>query len=503
MTEARRGPQRDGHQEALRSRRGGRPARRRRGQTKAPRASNQKIMVTILSIITLPLFFDISSQQFTLVRLFSRVGPAEGGAEFHVSVVMIAFLAVLAFLRRLGGKGSYLFGGGLIGWLLFLYSAAILVGLMQGAGMLGVAFYVQTIAPLLAWYAAGAGRISVRSASLTIVAATLVSVVLVLFITFSRSGGLQGSYEVVSALVSVIPQYRNYFPFIVVCGLAMAVAGWDLHRKISLALLASTGLALPLIWSRSGLALMVVAIGIAFFLRPGRASNTTRTLLGVTGGSAVAFLTLESILSGVIGARSTIGSTAAESGYERLVLAQEGIKRIVARPLFGDAFVPYSNVLAGGQRVDIARLFPAHNQYLDIALRGGVAAAILTIVLLIVFGRRSWRLARRSPSRNIAAFHAGLLAIVVATALGNFTQLFLIQPWSGALVFALMGVSSACPSDVVSTIEAPQAWARPHSSERPATLESDAYRSGGSGQDACWTSCSRRGRGKQRGTVRP
>lgn len=59
------------------------------------------------------------------------------------------------------------------------------------------------------------------------------------------------------------------------------------------------------------------------------------------------------------------------------------IKRIVERPVFGDSFRPTSD---GDHLISVRRsggkIFPAHNQYLDLAIRSGVPALLLFLGLL-------------------------------------------------------------------------------------------------------------------------
>ena len=400
--------------------------------------------VAMLAAITLPLFLSASTGLTLLQPGGGRFSEEEGGLSVQISLVLIGVLAGLAWVCRTATKRPPvpLFGRGLVAGLLLLYTLSIWVGFTKGAGLLGFAFYAQTIIPLLAWYAAAANRITPRAASLTVVGCTLAALLYVIAVGVG-SGGLTGSYAVVETLVRTIPQYRNLFPFIVVCGLALAITGWNQHRKTSIGLFAAAVLTLPMTWSRTGVAMMAIAVSVAFFARPGRASTTTRMLLGILGGILLGTYALRTVLSGVLGERQSVGTTLEASGETRAGLATEALDRIAGNPLLGDTFVPETSVLVSAR--DSAHLFPAHNQYLDIALRGGVLALVLTVVLLFVFARRAWRL-RRSPDPQVAAFHAALLAIIAAVASGSFAQLYLIQPWTGGLFFALLGVSSACMS---------------------------------------------------------
>lgn len=416
----------------------------------------------MLVVVTLPLFVDPFDGELTLTRLVTGGTSTQSNGAIHVSVVVIVTLAGVAFLRRLGTKPQPLAGRRIIVGLMLLYTVSIIVGLTVGAGALGAAFYLQTILPLVAWYAAAVGGLDPRTASVAVLRPAVITMCLIVGAALVYSGTIYGTYNVISVLVSAIPQYRSYFPIIPACGVAFAVAGWSLHPKTSIVMIALAGVSLPLMWSRTGLVMIVVAFGLAFLLRPGRATHATRILIGSALGAVVGFYALRAVLGGVIGARVSVGSTAEASGESRIQLALGAIDRIVARPVFGDAFVPYSNVLAGGTEVDLARLFPAHNQYLDVALRGGIVAGFLVVALLFVFGRRSLRLALRSPDLHVATFHAALSAIIAAVAIGNMTHLFMVQPWSGALFFALLGVSSACPSTMVDRDDAKRAWSAPH-----------------------------------------
>jgi O-antigen ligase len=124
---------------------------------------------------------------------------------------------------------------------------------------------------------------------------------------------------------------------------------------------------------------------------------------------------------------------------------RNGFERLVHSPIFGDSFRPLDLGPDGGELSNMI-LFRAHNQYLDIALRGGVPAALLAVTLLIAFSVRAWRIARQSSDRDVAGYHAALLGITAAICLGNFAHLFMVQPWTGGLFFALLGISSLCPT---------------------------------------------------------
>lgn len=396
----------------------------------------------LLGVAILPLFFDPSRRSLTLLqaRTVGDVDDAANGA-LHVGVVVVVSLFAVQLLRHAGlpqklfGKGLFLILGA---WL----TGALVVGTLAGsAGVLGGLFYAQTLLPILAWYAvASCGSFDPARVSDVVLGATLVTLLFVLGVAFT-SGGLSGGYEVVDALVSVIPQYRSYYSLIPAVGLAYGVVSLDRRPVLSLCVVAAVLLSLPLMWSRAGLLMVVVAGLVAFVAKQGRPGVVAaRLMLAVVLVAGTGGLMLRIMLGGVLAARAGAGSTVEASGDSRLRLAHMALGRIWDNPIFGDAFTPYSNRLAGGTVVDLERLFPAHNQYLDLALRAGVPAMLLCTAVLVAFARRSFRIARGED--DSAPFHAALLGVIVAVMLGNLTHLWLVQTWSGVLFFALLGVSS-------------------------------------------------------------
>jgi len=403
--------------------------------------SPRQVGAAMVAALALPLFVDASTGQPTLVRLLDgQVHQTVTG--IHVATAVVAVIAAVAMMQHLGRREKRV-GGALVGALMVLYTASIVVGTLSGAGSLGVLYYAQTMAPLLAWVALARTGVEPTAVSRGVVLAVTATLLAILG-TVGLGGGYQSPLAAVDVLASAIPQYRNYFPFVVMCAIAFAIAGWASHRKTSVWLLASTVAALPLMWSRTGLLMIAVAAALTYFRRPGKATATTRLMLGVLLTAGAGYYLTTRVLQGVLGARTTQALEA--SDQTRLRVAQEAIDRIAASPLLGDMFVPSTRYTAGGQSAAQPLLFPAHNQYLDIALRGGIAAAIVTVILLMLFFWRAWRLS--AGSGPVASYHAALCGIIAAAAVGCTTQLYIVQPWTGSLLFALLAISSQLQEDV-------------------------------------------------------
>jgi O-antigen ligase len=402
--------------------------------------------LTLFAVLASPIFIEASSGMPTISRLVTppgAVGPEERG--IHLGVLLILPLATFALLDRAWRpKVHQPYGSRLIGWLFFLYTAGIVVGTALGGGLNAVVFYIQTVTPLLAWYAVTTRQVSLRMVCRVVIVTALGSLLLVHATVIYHSGtNLLENRSVERVLTAGIPQYRNYFPFVMVCGLAFAVACFRAHRRTSIALITATVLALPLLWSRTGLAMLFLAAVVAFFAQPRRVSLPLRLALGAIGGLAGLALLSPLVSHGMIGERGE--DSAKLSAENRVDIFRNGFDRLIRNPIFGDSFRPLDLGPDGGELSSMI-LFRAHNQYLDIALRGGVPAALLAITLLILFSVRAWRIARLSSDREVAGYHAALLGIMAAIFLGNFAHLFMVQPWTGGLFFALLGISSLCPT---------------------------------------------------------
>ena len=188
--------------------------------------------------------------------------------------------------------------------------------------------------------------------------------------------------------------------------------------------------------------MILVAAAAAFLLGPHKTSRSSRTILAVVVFLPLGYLAVTRAVEGVLGQRSQNASDLAIADGTRIDVANGALNRLLSSPLFGDTFIPSTHFTAGGKLTAQPILYPSHNQYLDVGLRAGVAAIIIVLGILVVFMRNALAEVKHG-SRDSAVFHAGLFAILIATIAGNFTQLYMVQTWTGGLLFALLGVSSA------------------------------------------------------------
>ncbi|MEV0056424.1 O-antigen ligase family protein [Saccharopolyspora shandongensis] len=402
-----------------------------------------RALAVTLAVAALPIFVDPEKRSLTLLNIF-RPGAedaADPDTQVHVAFVLVAMAAVLIVLRGRPWRVRTPRPGQRIVVILFaLFTVSITTGIQAGAGAVGFIFYAQTIVPLTAWFAAAHSGLSYRTTARIVMAAVVATLLLVFCYIFTH-GGIERAYELSATVDSAIPQYRAFFPGLMACALAFAVARWSIDRPLSVAVVVACAIAVPFTWSRGGIAMMIIAAAVAFIARPGRMSSASRLLALGVGVIAGLVALPEALDRGVIGKReSTTDLT--ESDDTRLSLAVEAAKRILDRPLLGDRFLPHDSVLIGGVQAKFERLFPAHNQYLDYGLRGGVLAVILLIALLVLFGMRAWKLARTATDPDEAGYHAALLAVIVAVGFGNFFWLYVIQTWTGCVLMILLGVSA-------------------------------------------------------------
>ena len=133
----------------------------------------------------------------------------------------------------------------------------------------------------------------------------------------------------------------------------------------------------------------------------------------------------------------------------RVELANQAVLRLIHSPLLGDMFTPFSAVRAGGQLADFERIFPSHNQYLDLGLRGGLLVSVAYAALIFVTLRATWRATRaNSDFAGSQCFQSAILGVGVVAAVSSPTSLVFVTTWSGLLVGLLLGVNGYEHRDV-------------------------------------------------------
>ena len=410
--------------------------------TDAPSVSQRgdRLLGLLLLVAVLPLFVDAAQRTMPVFQLVTGFGePDAAGSRLHLVVPLVAVLAVVALLRKRPSLRRPL---PIVVMLLVLdFTVSITWGLLHGAGVVGFVFFVQTIVPLVAWLAAYRLSPTPRTVARAVMLGVLVVAVVALVYTL-LNGGVDQAYYTSIELEDPFPQYRAYFPALVALAIALAVAHIRTDRLLSSATIVGCLLLLPIMWSRAGILMVVVALLASLFWCHYRR-------LSWRGRFAVAAAT--AVVLGVVGAATvTVGLTEQRtrlndlqaSDSDRVSLAQESSERIVSNPVVGDAFKPEGSELVGGAVANFDRLFPSHNQYLDFGIRGGVPALLLLVVFLALTAwSLFWRWVKDSPE-DFEPLYGAVLAFLMALVPAGLTELYISQTWTGVAIMLVLGAAA-------------------------------------------------------------
>jgi O-antigen ligase len=249
------------------------------------------------------------------------------------------------------------------------------------------------------------------------------------------------------AVATRFPQYLTYYPGLLAIGLGSA---WTIRRRrpfVSLMLGLSIAATAPAIWSRIGLATLVVAglVGAWLELQPPAGFRASRRFLvryaqvAVAAGVGIGLLVWA--LSGTLGTRVetrlVAGSSVFESG--RFEFMAEAGGRILASPLAGDfGQARFDRAELGGVEEQGNRVFPSHNQLLDLGLRGGLPAIALGLLMFVSIARGIWRQAldRASPLRTVGVVSFAVLVFA------SISDLYLSQAITASSAWLMLGSSA-------------------------------------------------------------
>lgn len=172
-----------------------------------------------------------------------------------------------------------------------------------------------------------------------------------------------------------------------------------------------------------------------FWLRPGLASR--RALALATGAAAAAALfRLDDIIDISSKYFAQVGKS--DNGAVRRSLADIAFSRISENPIFSDFFTGELSV-----RTDLSgkhAMIPFHNDYLTLAVGGGLAAASAYIGIIILLNGAALRAVRTcrdaSDGEAIASAITPFIACVNAAAAASFANPVLLNPQAGAIIWA-------------------------------------------------------------------
>lgn len=406
---------------------------------------SSSVAVLLGAILATPFFVKLTG---STIQLGDPVVAVGSGQTLPIGIFAVAlFLGVSALKsilkNKIQWKRSPLNGPMIL--LVFLNLLIFLVGLLYESRVENFLFFLQTIAPLACFFVALNSLRSVEDVkSIFVVCVWIVgSLVLCLMVVTTTAIGLGATTETYEFMFRFpIYQLFDYVPLVVAIvygmGVSLLLGKVPLKAKWTLFCLVTSMLAsIFFLRSRGALAtlLVITLIQIVLFAR-GRGSARQLVMFSVAvvaviGGMVLgpASLTLENtraLLEGGAGEQSLV---------ERLLNMSLAIDTILHNPLIGQAYVTVENIL--DQRV----VANPHNQYLTYAVRGGVLSLLLYLWILVLFLRRLFRLRKSGSTPLVKVLSTALLSVFLGVALvSNMLQDNFTQPYSGFLLFFLMGV---------------------------------------------------------------
>lgn len=230
------------------------------------------------------------------------------------------------------------------------------------------------------------------------------------------------------------PQFLTYYPGVVAFGVLVA---WSQRKRSPILVILFLGSAVflaPTIWSRLGLGTLLIAF-MFYGLAPsslneggGLRTQIVGRLFRAISACVLIGVIIVTALAGTLGQRILGKSSVLETGRTSLML--EALARILQSPLYGDAGQALSDRADfGGYEGQGLKLFPAHNQILDLGIRGGLVAVALGLACTLALIFLALRLIRRSPSTE-GLVGAGSICIVLFASLSDlyFSQAVTASP---------------------------------------------------------------------------
>lgn len=454
----------------------------------APKAVWKLLPVIYIVILILPIYYNSNINSLNIFfGLFGEgrpvldVKPLIGAINIHIGVIATLLM---------GGASIYIMRKRLhefiaretffVWFILFGMTVSVMTGMLIKPSVLNAVYYFQTILPILGYFV---GRsilfrethpnalvnTVVFSNTATIILFWLMMIFWITSIEYAlaqkavRHDNAPLIYEMIRLLGNnfglISPQVRDYiFPtvfhqvkiyypavfMIAISFITMRIAKKGFTGWWALALIVNLSF-LPLIWSRTGLvmffAVIVGSVIVAVFQRWGfgfiKWTLTAAFAVGILG----VFLTVKFSDSFVVVDRYSRPDLIDNSGDKRLKLILNAIEYSLRSPLIGQGFIPESGPREDGRKVQIQRLYGAHNQYLDYALRGGILALIGLIGIILKSLWDTWR-RRAKGDRGFQIVNNACFFIVIAVTMGNMTQLYFIQAYPATLLWLLIGYIS-------------------------------------------------------------
>jgi O-antigen ligase len=427
---------------------------------------SSRCMAVLAAVMATPLFLKLSGSG---IELGDAIVASGTGQTFPISLPAVALMCGLVVLKGLK-EGVEVAASPLsvpVALLVFWNVLAFLTGLLMDSRLENGLFLVQTLAPMFAFFVPlfllrrAVDAVRVLTACVVVIGTWVAAL---LAFTVATSGGVWAMIiGGLSQYLFIFPIYmlHDYVPLVVTVGyglgLSMALRP-SLTRARPLFVAYTLGmLAFLLLAHSKGALLTALFVTVVFGILHRRRLSTSLTGVIV----ALAFVAVvTTVLFGpetptVASVRSLEAAGAAdESLVVRLFSLTLALETIATNPIAGTMYVASLEDDAFVER----RIPNPHNQYLAYAVRGGLVALLLFVVILVLWQRRMFALARRGATAATRSAAGGLAVTFLGVSLiSNMFQDNFVQPYSACLLWFLLGVgevlyladrrASAAPAD--------------------------------------------------------
>jgi hypothetical protein len=387
----------------------------------------------VVLVLVAPLFVSLARSAAWSVPLLAAgavvlgavaVDVGSGAARYAPTLAVVLAILLVGVRIDLRSRAlwltvSVLFAYGLVGTLY----GRIVFGTVNGTLPLIGPLLIACLPPVRSWFDAPSWRLGLRLIS---VVAALVSV-----LSGMARLGLLPAYS-----LSTLNHEKAFF---MVLGVATAIAA----RDRALAVVCAGALAFAFTTYPAATYVLVVGMFVGTLalvrLRPGRPLRVVMAV-GVVIGTLLAILHIDQLIAVTTDYFALVGKQ--NNGDTRAELYHRALGQL-GEPLFSKFFT--NDITVVGDLSGTDTVVPVHNDYLSVALGGGVvAAALLLAVFLLANGLVIRTLAdTRDPfqRRTIVA----LLGALNAAAAAAFANPVFMNPGTSALVYAtLAALVAAC-----------------------------------------------------------
>ena len=406
-----------------------------------------RAMVILAGLLIAPIFLRIDG---TSIHLGDALYPHNSGQTFPVGVLAAALVVALSFLKTFSGAPRWRCSplAGPVAALVIVNLLVLLIGQVQQSQIWGVAFYLQTVAPMFCFFVAVNYVRSIRTIrAILLTCATVMGMFVLALIGFTlvRNGVGSTISDGLYWLVFFLPIYStfDYFPLVVTIacalGLAFLLGAARERGKIFLAVpVAAMFVSVFLLHSRGALLTLALAAIVQLALFASYAPSRRRAVIAAAACAVLAIVSLagpESLTNAYLSSNGDPLEYGLSARTSQFALFS---REILDYPLTGREYIPLY------AEIGTEHLGNPHDQYLTYALRGGMVSLFLFLFALFVVNRHLVLARRRATDPLENSLATGLLSVLLSVALvSNLFQDNFTQPYSGLLLWFLIGVGEA------------------------------------------------------------